>query len=579
MTLQREITDFLGDSVLSSPAVNQQPDIDQSQVTEGSVSPAPKARNSHASKDPPQRTKLKRKRVAKEIRRRERKRINQPRKCKVTRHQDSTPQKTSETPMPSPNGSPNLLGPGNTDSHTPIPLNDRSLTDMLASAAAASPVNSNEDNQNGDNISSTRIERLESELNAAALALRNETTEKTRYKCALELLQHEIDEGKCVQKNLKSEIKRLTNENDNLRREVSRYRGMRRFATEPEGNKDNTSNSSQFDELAIAQAQLTSLREHIISVGKSLITAADGSAAVSPDDNEFVQVTNRRKRKSRETFSNAQPNEGNIQSHSKGQPIPVVIGSKGIQQTASTSQYQYAEVCRRNMSSANEHDTPSSYSPCPPDRPGQHHPEVPRLNSRVCGQPVTAPQQPAHRTPAGRNSYDTMIIGTSLTRGLGSKLRQTGVNCSNYSYPGCDIPHIRSRIRHIISPHNQPAHILLQCGGNDAEYVAASHVIHEYESLINEVRKCSPNATITLCAIPPRRDNAVVLNAIDAINGWMKRRASSGDNVYFIKTCPNLLTSFKRDMVHFNAKGLHFYARRIATYLVNFYRPSRYEGM
>ena len=38
MTLQREITDFLGDSVLSSPAVNQQPDIDQSQVTEGSAS-------------------------------------------------------------------------------------------------------------------------------------------------------------------------------------------------------------------------------------------------------------------------------------------------------------------------------------------------------------------------------------------------------------------------------------------------------------------------------------------------------------------------------------------------------------
>ena len=299
--------------------------------------------------------------------------------------------------MPSPNGSPNLLGPGNTDSHTPTPLNDRSLTDMLASAAAASPVNSNEDNQNWDNISSTRIERLESQLNAAALALENETTEKTRYKCALELLQHEIDESKRVQKNLKSEIKRLTNENDNLRREFSRYRGMRRFATEPEGNKNNTSNSSQSDELAIAQAQLSSLREHIISMEKSLITAADGSAAVSPDDNEFVQVTNRRKPKSRETFSNAQPNEGNTQSHSKGQPIPVVIGSKGIQQTASTSQYQYAEVCRRNMSSANEHDTPSSYSPCPRDRPGQHHPEAPRLNSRVCGQPATAPQQPAHR--------------------------------------------------------------------------------------------------------------------------------------------------------------------------------------
>ena len=186
------------------------------------------------------------------------------------------------------------------------------------------------------------------------------------------------------------------------------------------------------------------------------------------------------------------------------------------------------------MSSANENDTQSSYSPRPRDRPGQHQPEVTRLNPRFCRQPAMAPQHTAHRTPAGRNSYDTVIIGTSLTRGRGSKLRQTGVNCSNYSYPGCDIPHIHTRIRHIISPHKQPAHIILQCSGNDAEYVAAGHVIHEYESLINELRKCSPNATFTLCAIPPRRDNAVVLNTIDAINGWMKRRASSGDNVYFI---------------------------------------------
>ena len=102
--------------------------------------------------------------------------------------------------MPSPNGSPNLLGSGNTDSHILTALNDMSLTDMLTSATAASPVNSNGHNQNGDKISSTRIEQLEFQLNAAALALANEITEKTRrYKCALELLQHEVDEGKRVQ--------------------------------------------------------------------------------------------------------------------------------------------------------------------------------------------------------------------------------------------------------------------------------------------------------------------------------------------------------------------------------------------
>ena len=323
---------------------------------------------------------------------------------------------------------------------------------------------------------------------------------------------------------------------------------MRRFTTDSNKSSVNQSDDNARDEFAIAQAQLTSLREHITNVGKSLISAADCPVTASVNDYEFVEVRNRRKRKSRETYINTQTDAG-----STGQPIPVVIGAKGIQ-TVSTPQYPYAAACRRKMPSTNDHKAPSSSSP-------SHRNIQRQQQSKVSHQ---APRQAVHQTSqAGlrRNSSAAMVIGTSLTRGLGTKLCQTNASCSTYTYPGSDIPYLRGRIRHIISPQNQPAHVLRQCGGNDATHVTSDQVIHEYKALIKEVRQCSPNSIITLCAIPPRKDNAILLNTIAAINDWMKHRAARGDGVYFVKACPQSPTLFKRDKVHFNAKGLHVYAR------------------
>ena len=167
MPRQRKITDFPGSNSVSSPAVNQEADIDQSHVSNeiNPSSPTSKAPSSNSSKDPPRRTGLKRKKVIKEQRRRARRRVNQPRKCKVTRHDDdSTPQRTTVTPMPSPNGSPNPFDPDNVVCDNPTPLHNRSLTDMLASAAAASPVNSTSNSQSKDDIASAHVRRLESQF-------------------------------------------------------------------------------------------------------------------------------------------------------------------------------------------------------------------------------------------------------------------------------------------------------------------------------------------------------------------------------------------------------------------------------
>ena len=55
----------------------------------------------------------------------------------------------------------------------------------------------------------------------------------------------------------------------------------------------------------------------------------------------------------------------------------------------------------------------------------------------------------------------------------------------------------------------------------------------------------------------------MVLNNINSVNSWLTYRAGRGDNVRTVKVCPQLTTSFKKDMVHFNGKGLTYYARRL----------------
>ena len=54
---------------------------------------------------------------------------------------------------------------------------------------------------------------------------------KTRSHNTVELLQTEVEDDKRNQKVMKSEIKRLATDNDNLRHTLSSYRGMHRYTT------------------------------------------------------------------------------------------------------------------------------------------------------------------------------------------------------------------------------------------------------------------------------------------------------------------------------------------------------------
>ena len=120
------------------------------------------------------------------------------------------------------------------------------------------------------------------------------------------------------------------------------------------------------------------------------------------------------------------------------------------------------------------------------ERHNQQAEVQPSGETSVC--PVTAPVSVApsggqsseqrRRSPAGpqRKSYvgalrerlpDTVVIGTSLVRGVGARLHQRGIDSTVYSFPGAQLPLIRNRLDNILVPGKIPKNIVIQAAGND----------------------------------------------------------------------------------------------------------------
>ena len=302
----------------------------------------------------------------------------------------------------------------------------------------------------------------------------------------------------------KSEIKKLTNDNDSLRRELSRHKGMRKFVTETPDAVDtvNKELDDARDKLSVSEAKLRSLKDHITSTAAELMTVLD-------DDSDFTKVC-RRKR----------VNTKSAQNHDE------------------------------NHSVTDRHDV------------SQSQPQVPKAiingTSRNNGR-------------KRRSSVDKVVlIGTSLVRGQGSALNKAGVDAMCYTYPGCEIPFIRSRVRHILTESMQPKKVHLLCGGNDASSRDSHLIVKQYDDLIREVRKCCPGAQITVNTIPPRRRDRRVLERIEQVNTYLRNRGQRGDGVTCLDEQPHFPSHFSDDKVHFNNIGKATYAKQLADYYVNF---------
>ena len=401
-------------------------------------------------------------------------------------------------------------------------VDDRSLTELLASDTP----------QPTGTSSPGSITNNERSLSLSLSYLTTLKRENHSLNNQIDLLQDELNRYKKSQKSLQSKVKLLTTENDQLKRQASRSKskGMGKFIITDDSNSDTSSDNDvgakvNSDELDTVKSQLESLRVHVADMAASLLSAANVNAdtvtvtsapAVSSTNavtgEAFHPVTSRKGRQQRWKPATTQD----------GKPISVVLG-----------------VGSNGVSSINFADA----------------------------------QAPSHSTTTRTKAY---VIGTSLTRDLGAELNKQGVNGHDvtvFTYAGCQISHIRSRLPHIFPKQHKPEVVVLQVAGNDTKHKHVDRIIDDYEGLIKDVRRECPDAKILLSSIPPRKGSKLQTDRINELNVYIKERGQYRDMVFAIDVTPKTLPYFDKGRVHFNEDGLEFYGNGLSTSLVNFSIP------
>ena len=257
-----------------SPPTNGPSGLSQSTPPPGQSSP--KA-NGKKSRDLPKRGTKKSKKCQRQERKRERKRAKLHRQCKtnVNSSTPGTPESTTPTPMPSPSDKsvPELLwDSGDIDNNTSVLIADRSLTNMLCSVDKSLHHDSHSTNPES---SSDTILRLEAQVLAANIELHGVKQEHTALQHQLELLMTELDKLKKNDKSQKCEIKKLLNENDRLKRDISRFNGIRKYTDNTGSTAPDKAVTAKADTAMIPAEKYNKLRSDLIKITDSLLVALD----------------------------------------------------------------------------------------------------------------------------------------------------------------------------------------------------------------------------------------------------------------------------------------------------------------
>ena len=398
---------------------------------------------------------------------------------------------------------------------------DRSLTDMLSSAFKDDvPRETSSPNARPTQNRADKIKRLETELIEANAQIEFDKIKNDKLQAQIQLLEEDIDKYRTTQNAQKKEIRRLTTANDNLRRELSKHEGMRKYTVqnaELDQSKLNTDPAqimSLKEQLSVARTSFESLKDHIKSVAGTLMSACD-------DDDGFQTVTHRRR------------SRGKNSSHTAD-----AVSSTPIPQAASPTTGQRIPVITTSSTVDASNASPTTYSD------------------------VTAGRR--------RPSANVTIIGTSLTRGVSHELRQQGIQAETYTYPGATIPHIRSRLPYILNENCPPKTVVLQCGGNDCEFNSLEKVQEQYDYLINDVKYHCPGTRVVVSRVPPRKASTETMSKTVGLNLHLKSRNNPDMDVQCVDVCPKITRYYKRDKIHFNSSGVRLYAQKLSCELKNF---------
>ena len=517
--------------------------------------PPPGQSRPKTTPDLPKRVSKKSKKLKKEQRKRQRKRAKLHRACKRDNPdvEPCTPERNDVTPMPSPNEQ-STLGMHEWDVHcetyTSMLIGDKSLTDMLASVGE--PRSDGEHPSRGESYQDA-ILRLEARVLAANIELQGVSDECNALQQQIELLMTEIDKFQKVDKMQKLEIKKLTNDNDKLKRDISKYNGMRRFTS-------SDTQSPVVNECIDSRADCSNcktLRSKLIRVTDTLVTALDEHAS-----GDFTVVTHRKRGQTVTAPSNScvqKSHQPNTDTRTPNKTAPP----------------SFASVMTRQVSTPTPM-APRTLSQQPSER------SLPRLipviqigaaarHATQGGTTALSERSPAAE-PTERNNPSEKSSGTSLISGLGPMLHRQGIPATSYMYRGADIPTIQGRISSILPPGATPKRVILQVAGNDVTKHFADKVTARYDALISGIKMRSPQVEIILSKVPPCKGTPRTMSSINEINRRIDTFASKIQNVSSIDVCPSALHHFKKDCTHFNAAGVKSYANGMANVLRNFHR-------
>ena len=166
---------------------------------------------------------------------------------------------------------------------------------------------------------------------------------------------------------------------------------------------------------------------------------------------------------------------------------------------------------------------------------------------------------------------DVVVIGTSITRDIGSALKEEGVSATTYTYGGGNIPFIRDRLTHIKKSHSSPKTILLQAGGNDCEKQPIDRVKQDYDGLVNDVKYLWPSARVIIGKVPPRRASVQTQIKIAQLNERLQSMNDPGLDISCSDFSPKITRYYNYDKIHFNHTGVKYYSEKVAQYLSNFH--------
>ena len=219
----------------------------------------------------------------------------------------------------------------------------------------------------------------------------------------------------------KSDIKRLSRDNDSLRREISRVTGIRKFTDDVSRNNAMARTESE------AQTKLAEFRETVTNIASSLIEALDYSSAQEPDSDRV---------------SSSVPQD-NFQSNSMAKTYTQAVLSRSPRVACATTDQHFAGA--HKTASRQRPSTTAPISNTPPSNPSQLGQPIPVVTLGARRQQAAAPAQadvdrgdvintpqrhPSHHRPS--SGCGTAVIGTSLVNGLGQRMHRRGISATTF---------------------------------------------------------------------------------------------------------------------------------------------------